>query len=129
MKRYWIRRAPFFMLMVIAGIIVFVLLIMIIWNDVMPGIFHLPVINFWQALGLLALSKILFGNFRGGPRPYWGNKARQKWMDMTPEEREKFKQEWGRRCGGPGGWSHGPEGRRQAGGEGTEVAGGQRDPL
>jgi hypothetical protein len=90
------------MLMVIAGIIVFVLLVMICWNAVMPELFHLPIINFWQALGLLALSKILFGNFRGGPRLYWRNKARQKWMDMTPEEREKFKEEWSRRCGAQG---------------------------
>jgi hypothetical protein len=101
MRRHWFRRAPFFVLLVIAGIFVFGQLVMILWNGLMPQIFHLPVVDFWQALGLLALCRVLFGGFRGGPRPYWRNRARQKWMDMTPEEREKFKEEWGRRCGGP----------------------------
>jgi hypothetical protein len=100
MKRFWIRRAPFFLLLVIAGIFVFGNIVMLLWNALMPVIFHLPVIDFWQALGLLVLSKILFGGFRGGgPRPFWRDKARQKWMNMTPEEREKFKADWGRRCG------------------------------
>lgn len=101
MRRFWIRRAPFFLLMASAGVVVFVIIVMLLWNELMPVIFHLRVITFWQALGLLVLSKILFSSFRGGPRPYWRNKARQKWMDMTPEERERFKEEWGRRCGGP----------------------------
>ena len=102
MRRYWIRRAPFFVLMATAGVIAFVIIVMLLWNALMPVLFHLPVITFWQALGLLVLSKILFSSWRGGPRPHWRNKARQKWMDMTPEERERFKEEWGRRCGGPG---------------------------
>jgi hypothetical protein len=102
MRRFWIRRAPFFILLAIAGVIAFVIIVMLLWNAVMPVIFRLPVITFWQALGLLVLSKILFGGFRGGPRPYWKGRARQKWMDMTPEERERFKEEWGRRCGGSG---------------------------
>lgn len=100
MRRFWIRRAPFFILIASAGVIAFVIVVLLLWNALMPVIFHLPEITFWQALGLLVLSKILFGGFRGGPGP-WRNKARHKWMDMTPEEREKFKEEWGRRCGGP----------------------------
>jgi Ca2+/H+ antiporter, TMEM165/GDT1 family len=102
MKRFWIRRAPFIFVLVIVGIVVFGQIVMLLWNALMPVVFHLPLITFWQALGLLVLSKILFGGFRGGgPRPYWRDKARQKWMNMTPEEREKFKSEWGRRCRRP----------------------------
>ncbi|HVS96280.1 MAG TPA: hypothetical protein VHE54_07330 [Puia sp.] len=100
MKRLWIRRAPFFIVLALLGILVFVELVMLLWNALMPDLFHLPVITFWQALGLLVLSKILFGGFRGGGARPWRNKARQRWMDMTPEERERFKAEWGRRCRG-----------------------------
>ena len=76
-------------------------IVMLLWNALMPDLFHLPLINFWQALGLLLLAKILFSGFRGGPFPgRWREQARQRWMNMTPEERERFKQEWGQRCGG-----------------------------
>ena len=45
-----------------------------LWNQLMPAIFGLHAINFWQALGMLVLCKILFGGFRG--RPAWGTLAR-----------------------------------------------------
>ena len=86
--------------MAIIGVLVFGNIVMWLWNALMPVIFHLPVITFAQALGLLVLSKILFSSFRGGgPGRFRGGRLRQKWMDMTPEEREKFQQEWGHRCG------------------------------
>ncbi|HEY4206939.1 MAG TPA: hypothetical protein VGM31_09005 [Puia sp.] len=102
MKRFWVRK--------ICGIVVMVLLIttvvsgivMLLWNALMPSLFHLSVITWPQALGLLVLCKILFGGFRGGPRHNWKNKMRQHWMKMSPEEKEKFRQEWSRRCGGRG---------------------------
>jgi hypothetical protein len=34
--------------------------LMWLWNWLMPGIFNLPEITFWQALGINALSTILF---------------------------------------------------------------------
>ena len=68
--------------------------VMSLWNILMPGLFAVPSISFWQALGLLILSKILFGGFRphsgGGPR--WRRRMMERWEGMTPEEREKFKQ-------------------------------------
>lgn len=92
-----------FILLAIIGILVFGGIVMLLWNALMPELFHLSVITFWQALGLLLLTKILFSGFRGGggPRAPWKDKLRKKWMNMTPEEREKFKQEWGRRCRPP----------------------------
>jgi len=75
--------------------------VMSLWNILMPGIFAVPSISFWQALGLLILSKILFGGFRphsgGGPR--WRRRMMERWEGMTPEEREKFKQGMRRGCG------------------------------
>ena len=41
---------------------------MVLWNWLMPALFDLPVVSYWQALGLLILSRVFFGRFRGGPR-------------------------------------------------------------
>ena len=94
-----------FVLLGIIGVFVFGSIIMLLWNALMPDIFHLPMITFWQALGLLVLAKILFSGFRGGPRGFgsrWKREAlKERWANMTPEQQEKFKQEWGRRCGRP----------------------------
>jgi len=98
MKGFWVRKVAGFILLAIVGILVFGSIVMLLWNALMPYIFHLPLITFWQALGLLLLTKILFSGFRGGgPGRPWKDKMKQRWMNMTPEEREKFKQEWGHR--------------------------------
>jgi len=94
-----------FVILGIIGIFVFGSIVMLLWNALMPDIFNLRQIDFWQALGLLVLAKILFSGFRGGPKAYgsrWKRNAlREGWANMTPEQQEKFKQEWGRRCGKP----------------------------
>jgi len=106
------RRVAGIIVMVIVGITVFSTIVMLLWNALLPSLFHFPEITFPQALGLLILSKILFGGFRGGgPRQQWKGKMKQHWMSMKPEEREKFEQEWSKRCGpfGKGG-PFGPRG-------------------
>jgi hypothetical protein len=94
-----------FVILGIIGVFVFGSVVMLLWNALMPDIFNLRQITFWQALGLLVLAKILFSGFRGGPRAYgsrWKREAlREGWANMTPEQQEKFKQEWGRRCRKP----------------------------
>ena len=75
---------------------------MLLWNNILAVVVPVHTITFLQALGILVLSKILFGGFRGGwggHRPYWKQRMMQKWNTMTPEEREKFKGEWQKRCG------------------------------
>lgn len=69
-----------------------------LWNHLMPQIFNLPAIGFWQALGLLALSWLLFGGFRGpmGRRRFGG---RGRWARMSPEQRAQFRQAMAERCG------------------------------
>jgi hypothetical protein len=76
-------------------------IVMGLWNVLMPGIFALPVISFWQALGLLILSKLLFGGFRGfsAGAPRWRRRMIERWEQMTPEERERFKQGMRSGCG------------------------------
>ena len=77
-----------------------------LWNWLMPALFGLHVISFWQALGVLVLSKILFSGFhaRPGASRDWRMRFIRRWDQMTPEEREKFRA--GLRTGcGPGGSS------------------------
>ena len=63
-----------------------------LWNWLLPPLFGWRMLTFWQALGLLALCRILFGGLGRhgghGPRRHWGGRCRK----MTPEEREKFRQ-------------------------------------
>ena len=65
-----------------------------LWNAILPGLFSFPRIGFWQALGLLALCRILFGGLgvrtRGGSGWRDRMEARQ-FLSMTPEERERFR--------------------------------------
>jgi hypothetical protein len=101
MKRYRFLKALKVALFAtaIAALVSFV--VMNLWNVLMPAIFGLHAITFWQSLGLLVLSKILFGGFRpgmGGGAP-WRRRMRERWEQMTPEEREKFKQGMRRSCG------------------------------
>jgi hypothetical protein len=99
-KRFRGPRVLGFIMLGIIGIAIFGGIVMLLWNALMPMIFHLPLITFWQALGLLILAKILFSGFRGGPKGRWKKDSlREGWAKMTPEQQEKFRQEWGRRCG------------------------------
>lgn len=93
MKRNKIARVLRIILMVIAGFALFSFFVMQLWNWLAPEVFGGHHITFWQALGLLVLSKILFGGFRGGwgHRGHWPGRMRERWERMTPEEREKFR--------------------------------------
>lgn len=72
---------------------------MLLWNFIVPELFNGPVISFWQALGILLLSKILLGgwkkgwgrHYHGGKHHYWKKKMEERMMNMTEEEKEKFK--------------------------------------
>lgn len=48
------------------------LVIMSLWNWMMPAIFGLGVITFWQAIGLFILGRLLVGGFN--KRHYRGSK-------------------------------------------------------
>ena len=109
MKRYWPARVLKFVLIGLLAITVFSFVLMSLWNWLMPAIFGFRAISFWQALGLLALSRILVGGFRGGPgrRMHWRHRMRERWNQMTPEERAQFVAGMQARCG-PFGPSVGP---------------------
>lgn len=99
------RRWIFIPLFVIAMVFILGAIVMYLWNAIIPHIFtSLGPITYCQAIGLLILSKILFGGFRGrgcGCRrgKFYGRKWKEKWMSMSEEERAKFKEEWKNRGG------------------------------
>lgn len=66
---------------------------MSLWNWLMPTLFGLRAVTFWQALGLLVFSKILFGGFHGrcGGRRRWRHDMEERWEKMSPGERERVR--------------------------------------
>ncbi|CAG5003896.1 hypothetical protein DYBT9275_03253 [Dyadobacter sp. CECT 9275] len=107
-----------FPLFFIAALLALGAIVRLLWNAVLPAIAPVNSISYWQAVGLLALCRILFGNFgnrmgpgagwRGGPwqrdrlggdHPgFGGARWRKKWMTMSDEERKKFREEIRDRC-------------------------------
>ena len=65
-----------------------------LWNWLLPPIFGWRQITFWQAVGMLALCRILFGGFglHGSDRSSFRRRMAERWEHMTPEERERFQQ-------------------------------------
>ncbi|HEX7747870.1 MAG TPA: hypothetical protein VF445_03875 [Bordetella sp.] len=81
-------------LLVVVAIGVLGWVVMVLWNWVIPTLFAgAHAIDFTHALGLLVLSRILFGGFRGHGG-WHGRRHWHKWQAMTPEEREHFKTVW-----------------------------------
>ncbi len=99
-KTWWIRGLKF----ALFGVLAISLLgaaMMLLWNALLPALFGWPMIGFWQALGLLVLSRIFVGGLRGrGGHGHWRGRMTARWEQMSEEERERFRAGMGRRCGG-----------------------------
>ena len=100
MRRRWIFIAP----LAILGLLLFIVIggqaVRLLWNWLLPPLFGWRQITFWQALGLLALCRILFGGYGGrGVRSRVRRRMAERWERMTPEERERFRQRMRGRCG------------------------------
>ncbi len=101
MKKKWIFLAPLAVLALLLFIALGGEVVLQLWNWLLPPLFGWHPITFWQALGILALCRILFGGF-GGHGSHRSNFRRRKgdrWEHMTPEERERLRQGMGARCG------------------------------
>ena len=73
--------------------------IMFLWNNILTRALHVNPLSFWHALGLFALCKILFGFSRGHGGPFsWKRRMKNRLSKMSPDEREKFKEEMCRRA-------------------------------
>jgi len=72
---------------ILALLAVFSLIVMLLWNAVMPSLVEVGRMNYPQAFGLLALCRILFGSLDMGFR---GRRIREHFHAMSPEHREAF---------------------------------------
>lgn len=90
-RMFWI--VPLAILGMLAFVAIGGAVVQLLWNWLLPAIFGWRQVTFWQAVGLLALCRILFGGLgmRGGPRSSIRRRMTERWEGMTPEEREKFR--------------------------------------
>ena len=92
----WIGKAIGIGVLVVVLGALFVWFTQWLWNWLVPSLFNGPVLTYWQTLGLLVLSKILFsglgskgGHYKNGrSKTYW----KERWNQMSPEERDRFKE-------------------------------------
>ena len=106
MKKKWVFIAP----LAILGMVLFTFIggsvVRLLWNWLLPPLFGFKMIGFWQAIGLLALCRILFGGlgFHGRHRARrrlakrLDQRMAERWEQMTPEERERFREGMRGRC-------------------------------
>src|SRR5215472_11245092 len=100
--RFWVRKVPFIMLAISLIIIIKSAIVLVLWNALIPDLFHGPPLTYPQALGLTVLVKLLFGFPRFGPfgSRHWGPPWKAGRAGLPPEEREKLREEIRRRCWG-----------------------------
>lgn len=90
MNRRRIRKLAVLIPIGILAVALFGFVVMSLWNWLVPAVLGGQTITFWQALGMLVLSRILFGGFsRHGGRRKW--RVVDNWNQLTPEEQEKFR--------------------------------------
>jgi hypothetical protein len=85
-RRHWCRNPKHRAGWIILGVIgftafafLFGAVVMWLWNALMPDIFHLGVITYWQAVGLAILGRLLFGGFHHGGHHHRGYHRFGQW--------------------------------------------------
>jgi hypothetical protein len=104
MIRKW-KKLIFIAPLAILAMILFVFIggeiVLHLWNWLLPTLFGWRMITFWQALGILALCRILFGGL--GLHSHGGSNIRRRMEErcesLTPEERDRFRQRMRERFG------------------------------
>ena len=108
-RKYWFLRGLKVAVMIAVFLAVVGFVVMTLWNWLVPALFAGPLVGYWQALGLLVLARLLCGGFRPhghghghghGPFGRSWHHSRERWKQMTPEERDefrsRFRERWGR---------------------------------
>lgn len=109
--KYFARRAFGGIACFVVSALVLGAVVMLLWNAILPSLFNGPVITYWQAVGIFVLIRLLFRGFGMGKcgsschdrRGDWKQRFEEKLSTMTPEEREKYRERWGAKCGCWGG--------------------------
>ena len=92
-KVWYIRRGVGIALLGVLAAALLGFVVMSLWNWLLPALFGMKAVSYWQAMGLLILSRILLGGFHRHHRPSFRHRQRmlERWEQMSPEEREKFR--------------------------------------
>ena len=102
MHHSWRKRRLLFLPIILAGLFGISAIVMVLWNSIIPGISGLLPLNYWQAMGLLVLCRILTGGcwrgHHGHKAPFMHRGFRNKFMEMNDQERQEFKNQWKERC-------------------------------
>jgi membrane protein implicated in regulation of membrane protease activity len=106
MRTWWIKKTAAILAVTAVAILFFGAVVMFLWNAVVPDVFGTTALTYWQAVALLLLTQVLFrgmgrwrSHHRHGDHDRWKHKLEEKLSAMAPDERERFKAEWERRCG------------------------------
>lgn len=103
MRARFLFLPPFILLGVLSFIALGGWIVQLLWNWLLPTLFGWPAVTFWQALGLLALSRILFGGVGGRGRHGWRRRAHalgarihgdghdDGWPDLPDHVRERLR--------------------------------------
>lgn len=103
MKHFWFARAAKFAVILIVALGVVGAIVMSLWNWLVPSLFSGPMLTYWEALGLLLLSRLLFGGLRPHGHHRHGHHHGpfgRRWRHMSDEERQRMREHLrSRRCG------------------------------
>jgi hypothetical protein len=86
-RLHWVLR---FLVLALVACTAASLLVMGLWNWLVPTLFGWPAIGIAQAAGLLLLCRVLVGDFGHRVGMHWRQRMAERWSQMTPEQRERF---------------------------------------
>lgn len=90
--------------------LVFGLLLKVLWNALMPAIFGLTTITYWQAVGLVLMSKLLFCSFghhhSRHNSDHFHKKTDQKWHKLIGVDNDETDEELWEPKGSHKNWQH-----------------------
>ena len=103
-RRFHPLKIMFFILVAFSFLALVSFIVMMLWNSILVEVTSVKPLSFWQAVGLLILTRILFGGIWRGEKKHhahkskWKNKWKEKWMNLSDEEREAIKAKWKGHC-------------------------------
>ena len=86
-----IVKVIFFVILAIGLVFLIGYVVQYLWNWLMPELFGLPSIGYWQAIGVLLLSKIIFGFGGGGHKKSSSKSAIRKKCRPLRQDLSKWK--------------------------------------
>ena len=98
-RRFHPLKILFFAMVFAVFVLALSWVVMFLWNAILPDTIGVKPLTFWKAVGLLVLAKILFGGFgRRGRKHFGKGHWRNRWMNMSDEEKNQMKMKWKERC-------------------------------